>query len=119
MRFVTGHCQGSEESLDLNWKSLADPDTTLVVYMGLANLDTIAQRLIEAGLPGSTPAAAIQSGTTAKQRVVLTTLAKLPERVRAEDLKPPTLMVIGAVAELATELEWFRPHAVTGHDAHG
>jgi len=120
VRFVTGHCQGREDAdLDLNWKSLADPDTTLVVYMGLANLDTISRELITAGLPPATPAAAIQSGTTAGQRTVLTTLAGLPERVRREGLKPPTLMVIGPVAELARELEWFRPAAPAGREAHG
>jgi uroporphyrin-III C-methyltransferase/precorrin-2 dehydrogenase/sirohydrochlorin ferrochelatase/uroporphyrin-III C-methyltransferase len=120
VRFVTGHCQGVEDGqLDLNWKSLADPDTTLVVYMGLANLDAISGSLIEAGLSPSTPAAAIQSGTTLSQRTVLTTLAELPERVRREGLKPPTLMVIGPVAELARDLDWFRPAAQTEHEAHG
>lgn len=120
VRFVTGHCQGrADADLDLNWKSLADPDTTLVVYMGLANLDTISARLIEAGLSRDTPAAAIQSGTTPNQRVVLTTLADLPEMARRENLRPPTLMVIGPVAELARELEWFRPAAAAGREAHG
>ena len=46
--------------------------------MGLANLDTIRDRLIEAGMPPELPAAAIQSGTTPQQRVVLTTLKDLP-----------------------------------------
>ncbi|MBE0530206.1 MAG: uroporphyrinogen-III C-methyltransferase [Rhodospirillales bacterium] len=119
VRFVTGHCQGANATLDLNWKSLADPDTTLVVYMGLANLDTISAKLIEAGLSPATPAAAIQSGTTLSQRTVLTTLADLPARVRQEGLKPPTLMVIGPVAELARELDWFRPAAMAEHEAHG
>jgi uroporphyrin-III C-methyltransferase/precorrin-2 dehydrogenase/sirohydrochlorin ferrochelatase/uroporphyrin-III C-methyltransferase len=119
VRFVTGHCQGADATLDLNWKSLADPDTTLVVYMGLANLGTISAKLIEAGLSPTTPAAAIQSGTTLAQRTVLTTLADLPARVRQEGLKPPTLMVIGPVAELARELDWFRPAAMAEREAHG
>lgn len=120
VRFVTGHCQGREDAdLDLNWKSLADPDTTLVVYMGLANLDTISRELIAAGLSPATPAAAIQSGTTPSQRTVLTTLAELPKRVRQDGLKPPTLMVIGPVAELARELGWFRPAVPAGREAHG
>lgn len=119
VRFVTGHCQGSDKALDLNWASLADPDTTLVVYMGLANLETIRDGLIGAGLPGDTPAAAIQSGTTLAQRTVLTTLAELPDRVRAEDLQPPTLMVIGRVAELAKDLAWFQPAGTGDREAHG
>lgn len=120
VRFVTGHCQGrADATLDLNWKSLADPDTTLVVYMGLANLDTISAKLIEAGLPPETPAAAIQNGTTPNQRTVLTTLVDLPARARQENLQPPTLMVIGRVAELARELDWFLPAATAGRAAHG
>ncbi len=119
VRFVTGHCQGQDKDLELNWKSLADPDTTLIVYMGLANLDTIRDRLIEAGMPADLPAAAIQSGTTASQRVVLTTLKELPNRVRAEGLQPPTLMVIGRVAELARDLAWFHPGTPAELEAHG
>lgn len=120
VRFVTGHCQGqTDKELDLNWESLADPDTTLVVYMGLANLDTIRHNLIEAGLPSDTPAAAIQSGTTRNQRMVVTTLADLPERVRNEGFEPPTLMIIGHVAELANELSWFQPDTPADREAHG
>ena len=120
VRFVTGHCQGeSDKALGLNWKSLADPDTTLVVYMGLTNLDTLRDKLTEAGLPGETPAAAIQSGTTAQQRTVLTTLANLPECVRKEGLRPPTLMVIGRVAELSEQLAWFHPSGNVDKKAHG
>ena len=100
VRFVTGHrCRDGE--LDLNWASLADPETTLVVYMGLANLPTIRDRLIAAGLPGTTPAAAIASGSTPDERICCTTLAGLPELVVTEDLKPPVLMVIGRVVALA------------------
>ncbi len=98
VRFLTGHCRAGM-GLDLNWQSLADPDTTLVVYMGLANLPEISARLIAAGLPAETPAAAIAGGTTPEQRVCSATLAELPERVRAEALEAPVLFVIGRVVE--------------------
>ncbi len=96
VRFVTGHCRAGAD-LDLNWDSLADPDTTLVIYMGLANLDQIGRRLIAAGLPSATPAAAVANGTTAEQRVCRATLADLAERVRASELASPVLIVIGRV----------------------
>ena len=100
VRFVTGHrCRDGE--LDLNWSSLADPDTTLVVYMGLANLATIRDRLIAAGLPAETPAAAIANGTTPDERVCCCTLAELPDRALAEELEPPVLLVIGRVVAMA------------------
>ena len=104
VRFLTGHCR-TGVGLDLNWQSLADPDTTLVVYMGLANLPEISARLIAAGLPATTPAAAIASGTTPEQRICSATLCELPERVRAEALQAPVLIVIGRVVEAMTWLD--------------
>ena len=100
VRFVTGHrCRDGD--LDLNWASLADPETTLVVYMGLANLPTIRDRLIAAGLPAETPVAAIANGTTSEERICCCVLADLPDRAHAENLKPPVLFVIGRVVALA------------------
>jgi uroporphyrin-III C-methyltransferase/precorrin-2 dehydrogenase/sirohydrochlorin ferrochelatase/uroporphyrin-III C-methyltransferase len=103
VRFVTGHCR-DDADLDLNWRCLADPDTTIVAYMALANLPQISRELIAAGLPPSTPAAAIASGTLPHQRQCLATLADLPERVAEAGLKPPVLTVIGRVVALADVL---------------
>ena len=41
VQYVTGHWQ-ADKVLDLDWKRLADPDTTLVIYMGVANIGQIA-----------------------------------------------------------------------------
>jgi len=113
VRFLTGHRVTAEDidnPLDLNWQSLADPDTTLVVYMGLANLGVIAEKLTGHGLSATTPAAAIAHGTTPKQQVILSTLKDLEAAVAKAKLEPPTLVVIGKVAALAGELRWFTPH---------
>ncbi len=103
VRFVTGHCRDGR-ALELNWASLADPDTTLVIYMGLASLPTISRRLIEAGLPPDTPAAAIASGTMPRQTLCRGSLAELPAKAAASDLKAPVLIVVGRVVELAGDL---------------
>jgi uroporphyrin-III C-methyltransferase len=101
VRYVTGHCQG-DRPLDLNWTSLADPETTLVVYMGLAQIDRIANRLIAAGLPAETPAMAVQSGTTPRQRHVVAPLADLSAAAAAlRDGGGPVLFIIGRVVALA------------------
>ena len=100
VRLVTGHRSG-DGPLELNWKSLADPDTTLVFYMALANLPEIRTRLIEAGLPADTPAVAICGGTTPKQRMCTCVLADLPSRVKEAGIVAPALVVIGRVAALA------------------
>ena len=102
VRLVTGHPRAGE-ALNLNWKSLADPDTTLVLYMALANLAEICSRLIEAGLPSETPAAAIQGGTMTGQRLCTGTLSDLPQRVLEMEIASPALVVIGRVAAFARD----------------
>lgn len=106
VRFVTGHTQGPD-GLGLNWESLADPDTTLVVYMGVTNVTTITARLIESGLMADTPAAAINHGTRPEQKVLISTLGALPEDIARAGLSGPTLMVIGQVVNLSDRLDWF------------
>lgn len=101
VRYVTGHCQG-DGALGLDWEGLADPDTTLVVYMGFAQIGEIAARLVAAGLPAATPAAAVQSGTTPRQRHLVATLGTVAETA-SEGLRDggPVLFIIGRVVALA------------------
>ena len=105
VKFVTGHGRGDDE-LDLDWKSLADTQTTLVIYMGLGKLETLSRELMNAGLAPDTPAAAIANGTMATQRQCVSTLANLPDAVKSIDLKPPVLCLIGRVVSLAQQLNW-------------
>ncbi len=113
VRFVTGQCC-ADRPLDLNWQSLADPETTLVVYMGLAHIAEIACRLIEAGLPADTPAAAVANGTLSDQRLVVATLATLADRVQSAPLSAPVLFVIGRVVEVPEALKACRSLASDG-----
>lgn len=113
VRYVTGHCK-SDEPLDLDWASLADPDTTLVVYMGLANVEEIAAQLIAFGLPQTTPALAVSQGTTPRERRLRTCLCDLPRTVAEAELATPILFIIGRVAALAAELELDADEAVSG-----
>lgn len=119
VRFVTGHCRDGKH-LDLNWQSLADPDTTLVIYMGLINVQKISDELIKHGLSADTPAAGIERGTTKDQRTITTTLADLPRCVERAKLKAPSLLIIGPVVKLADELSWFaESHDCNDDEAHG
>ncbi len=99
-RFVTGHCREGVP-LELNWKSLADPETTLVIYMGLSNIAIMTEQLAAAGLSPETPALAVSSGTTPRQKTCRGTLATLPEDVERDGLTAPVLIVIGQVVEAA------------------
>lgn len=102
VRYLTGHCRQDRE-LDFDWDGLADRDTTLVVYMGLANIAQICQRLQEAGLPAATPVLAVCGGTTQRQRSVLTSLGVAADAVKAASFEGPVLFIIGKVAALASE----------------
>ncbi len=112
VQFVTGHSmQGRSVDEDLNWKSLSDPCTTLVIFMGLTNAALIARRLIEAGRPADNPVAIIERGTTPQQVVIRSTLAGLPDAIRANDIGSPALFLIGDVVSLADKLNWYQPDA--------
>jgi uroporphyrin-III C-methyltransferase len=100
LRYITGHCR-SDAELDFDWQGLADPDTTLVVYMGLANIGQIVGRLVAAGLPQDTPVAAVANGTTSRQSHVVATLGTISSEVETIAEDGPVLFVIGKVVGLA------------------
>lgn len=105
--FVTGHLK--DNSIDLDWETLAKPNQTIVIYMGLLGLTVLCQQLINHGLLSETPAAIIQQGTTQNQKVVTGTLNTLPELAKANNLKAPTLIIVGQVVQLHAKLAWFNP----------
>ena len=96
--FVTGHLK--DHTVDLNWQALAQPNQTIVIYMGITGLDTISNELQAAGLVGDTLAALIYRATWPNEKAHRGTLATLPEVARAHKVKPPTLIVIGTVVDL-------------------
>ena len=100
--FVTGHLENG--TMDLDWPALARPRQTIVVYMGLEGLPTLCSELVAHGLPATTPAAIVQQGTTARQRIVTATLATLPKEAKAAMLQPPTLIIVGSVVQLRRKL---------------
>lgn len=105
--FATGHLK--DNTVDLDWTALARPRQTVVFYMGVAAAKEICRQLMAHGLPGDTPAAAIEKGTTVRQRVVAATLATLPEHIRLDHVKPPALLVVGGVIDLRQSCTWFDP----------
>ena len=109
--FVTGRRQIEEETLD--WDSLVRPNQTVVIYMGLAGLDTICNGLLRHGLPPETPAALIEQGTTAAQAVHTGTVGTLASIVEAKRPRAPTLVIVGEVVRLREKLDWFRPRRST------
>ncbi len=107
VRFITGHQQDNED-LSIDWSKVADPDCTLVICMGLGNLESICSELIRAGLPASTPAAAIHDGSTPRQQKVIASLADLANAVERAGLRSPVTTIVGDVVSLSDDLDWFR-----------
>ena len=98
VRFVTGHAC-ADEPLELDWDGLADPATTLVVYMGLAQIGELASRLIAHGLAPATPVAVITDGCDRRQTVARTSLAHVAQASSSARPGGPTLFVIGRVVD--------------------
>lgn len=100
--FVAGQCKGLT---DQNWAGLAGKGRTLVIYMGVATSEAIAEKLIEDGLSPEMPVAVIENATKAGMRVLRSELAGLPALVQGARVKSPALIVVGEVAaETETEL---------------
>jgi uroporphyrin-III C-methyltransferase/precorrin-2 dehydrogenase/sirohydrochlorin ferrochelatase len=103
--FVTGHEKNGE--LNLNWQSLIQPRQTVVLYMGLSSLDAIANGFLSHGANPDTPAAVIENGTRAGQRVITGTLKTLLDKTSQAKVKSPALIIVGSVVSLREKLSWF------------
>ncbi len=112
--FVTGHLKNG--SVDLNWKALAHPNQTVVFYMGLHGAPTLCKEMVAHGLPSSTPVALVEQGTTPQQRVLIATLDTLLDVIENEDIKPPTLIIVGEVVTLHDKLKWVEEHYANNVD---
>ncbi len=103
VRYVTGHRQAGR-GLDLDWKRLADPDCTLVIYMGVANIGQIAMRLIAEGMPPSLPVLAVVNATTPREDRMASRLDRIAVDMRAWEFDGPVVFFIGRVVALAAEV---------------
>lgn len=112
--FVTGHEKPDKTDSFLDWAGLARFPGTLVVYMGMAKLAHIVERLIAHGKSADTPAAVVHWATTGRQRTVTAPLGDLPAAVQQAGLTAPSLIVIGSVVNLRAELAWFEARPLLG-----
>ncbi|KNC65959.1 siroheme synthase CysG [Pseudoalteromonas ardens] len=105
IQFVTGHCK--KEGQELDWQSLAKPNQTLAIYMGVIKSPHIQAQLLAHGRSEHTPVAIVENGTRKSQRVVTTELGQLAAQIEANNIQSPALLIIGEVAALHQELAWF------------
>lgn len=104
VRFLTGHRRAGE-TLDFDWLGLADPGTTLVVYMGLANIGEIAAQLIAHGRDSGTPVLAVSRATRHDEIRLSSTLSRIAADATLVQLESPTLFIVGEVAALAAVMQ--------------
>jgi uroporphyrin-III C-methyltransferase/precorrin-2 dehydrogenase/sirohydrochlorin ferrochelatase len=104
-RFVTGHLK--DGTMNLPWGELAVEHQTIVFYMALVGAKHLSQQLIKHGMREDMPVALVEKGTTPDHKVWVTNLANLSHTVDNNDIKAPTLIIVGEVVKLREKLNWF------------
>lgn len=99
---VSGHLSPDHPESLVNWEALAQLSGTLVLMMAVERIELFAAILQKGGRPAQTPVLVVQHGTTSAQRILRATLADVPERIRAEGIRPPAIIVVGPVAGFET-----------------
>jgi uroporphyrin-III C-methyltransferase/precorrin-2 dehydrogenase/sirohydrochlorin ferrochelatase len=95
---VSGHLAPDHPESLVNWNALAALSGTIVLLMAVERIELFAKALRDGGRPADTPVLVVQHGTTTAQQTLRATLADAPERIRSEGVRPPAIIVIGAVA---------------------
>lgn len=112
--YVTGHRGANGESM-VRWDWVAQAKcSTIVIYMGVSELARLSAELIESGMAADTPAAIIERGTFSTQRVFSASLERLPAIATENNVRPPSLIVIGEVVDLKEQIEWFSGRPLFG-----
>jgi uroporphyrinogen III methyltransferase/synthase len=112
--FVTGREAEGKRQSNIDWPLLAKFQGTIVFYMGMGNLDSIAKKLIRNGMPKDTPATVVTEVTSPTQRIVKATLAEINETCEQNNIGPPAIIVIGTAADSDTRLDWFMKQSLFG-----
>jgi uroporphyrinogen III methyltransferase/synthase len=105
--FITGSDRDGKSWSDEAWQKLATATDTLCILMGMRNIDSIARAIVEGGRSAETPAAVIQWGARPAQRVLVSTLGRLSEDVKASGFSNPAVIVVGDVVRLREQLSWY------------
>ncbi|AMO62013.1 uroporphyrinogen-III C-methyltransferase [Mycolicibacterium phlei] len=95
---VSGHVAPDHPESLVNWNALARLSGTIVLLMAVERIELFANVLMEGGRPADTPVLVVQHGTTAAERTLRAELRDVAARIREDGIRPPAIIVIGAVA---------------------
>lgn len=104
---ITGHRAGDAEKT-VDWVKIANAVDTMVILMGVESLEGIVGKLLAGGVSPDKPVAMVESGTYPQQRTLIATLGTIVEEAEQNQIKPPSVIVIGEVANLGRKLAWFK-----------
>lgn len=110
----TGHLKQGKEALDIDWKTAAKAEGTLVFLMGMAELQRITEELLKQGKSPNCPAAVIQWASRKQQKTVVGTVETIYAKAMEAKLQPPSLIVIGEVVQLRPALNFFEERPLFG-----
>jgi uroporphyrin-III C-methyltransferase / precorrin-2 dehydrogenase / sirohydrochlorin ferrochelatase len=97
VQYITGHGRDGKLPDDIDWKSLADPAATTIVYMPTRTLPDLVGKALTAGLDPATPAVAVEQATRADERWIAGAITQLPALLAAAAMKGPVIVMIGCV----------------------
>jgi uroporphyrinogen III methyltransferase/synthase len=112
--FVAGHEDPAKHQSAVDWSLLARLPGTLVIYMGMGQLEHVAEELISNGKRADTPSAVVQLATTSSQRTVDGTLGEIARRAESAGLSAPAVLIVGEVVALRDRLSWFEKRPLFG-----
>ena len=97
LQYVTGHDRDGKLPPDIDWRSIADPSATTIVYMPKKTLRELSTRAVAQGLDPSTPAVAIANATRVDETVVAGTIGDIAQKIEDRAPEGPVLVMIGRV----------------------
>ena len=112
---ITGHEQDSKTDSSLDYAALARFPGTLVFYMGVTTVHAWTTSLLAAGKSPDTPAAIVRRCSFPDQSTVLCSLGEVAQRMTTpEKMRPPVIVIVGEVANLAPQYGWFEARPLFG-----
>ena len=111
---ATGHGAAGRGDDPVDWRALGRGADTIVVFMGVGNLETVTSEIVAGGRSADTPAALIERGCSPRQRVVTGTLADIADVARNAGVSPPALFIAGDTVPLAETIGWYKPGPLGG-----
>ena len=107
---LTGHESIEKKKSSIKWDSIAKAADTIVIFMGLEQLNHITRKMIGAGVNKMSDIAVIENATSNKQRVIIGNLGNIERKVKQKKIQSPAIIIIGKVVGIQNKIEWFLPN---------